>query len=182
MFPILVWPKLIVGELKKKQILHSFMTSVTLLCQNESFYKAWRFCGGINVWYTNQPHFTKLWPKKRILVIPSSIAFCERAYLNQMLSRSHLRPSLIGHFGYSNTSIFMRDRVGENGLEGNIWRMAWHEKPKKFWFGAKLVRSSNFYVYILENNVILIFNLVSKIKIFSTHHLRNSFLCCPSNR
>ena len=83
-------------------------------------------------------------------IIPSSIAFCERAYSKPNAIKSPLATSLIGLFGYSDTSTFMRERVGKNGLEGNILVMARHEKYENSWFGIKSVRSLNFYAFILE--------------------------------
>ena len=61
---------------------------------------------------------------KKILVIPSSIAFCERGFSNATNSFTK-----VGHFGCFYVSIIIHDRVGEYGLEGSIQGMTQHEKP-----------------------------------------------------
>jgi hypothetical protein len=69
-----------------------FVETLRHECENKSLYEAWQFCGAINEWYTNWPHLMKIWQK--ILVIPSSIAICERGFSKQNAIKSHLRTSL----------------------------------------------------------------------------------------
>ena len=67
---------------------------------------------GINEWYTNWPHLIKLWPK--ILVIPSSMAICERRFFKTKISYEEPLASFIevGQFG-----CLMQDRAKEYGLK-----------------------------------------------------------------
>lgn len=47
-------------------------------------------------------------------------------------------------------TIIMGDKVGEYGLEADIWVMAQHEESKKYWFGLNILRNSNFSTFTFE--------------------------------
>jgi hypothetical protein len=38
-----------------------FVKTLRHECESQSLYEAWQFCGGVNEWYTNEPHLMKLW-------------------------------------------------------------------------------------------------------------------------
>ena len=83
-----------------------FVESLRHECENISLHETWQFCGGINEWYTNWPHIMKLWQKK-ILVIPSSVAICERGFSEQNSIKSRLSAFIeLGCFGCFDVSIF----------------------------------------------------------------------------
>ena len=109
-------------------------------------------------------------------IIPSSIAFCERAYSKPNAIKSPLATFTNWtlwilwyeylHAGES-WKKWTRGQYFSYGTTRKIWEfLVWNKKCKKF----KLL-----CVYFGKNKIFLIFNLVSKIKIFSTHHLKNSY-------
>ena len=129
-------------------------------------------------------HISQNFDHKKKLVIPSTIAFCERAYWKPHAIRE---PTCELHWNCT-LRILWYDRVSlcrielENmdwGATFELWHdmrnwriIVWNKTCKKF----KLL-----CVYIFLNNLILIFNFMSRIKIFSTHHLKNSFWYFPSH-
>jgi hypothetical protein len=61
-------------------------------CENKTIFEAWRICGSNLEWHTNWPKLMQLWQK--IILIPSSIAICERGFSKQNAIKSHLRNRL----------------------------------------------------------------------------------------
>jgi hypothetical protein len=56
-------------------------------CKNKTIFEAWRICGSNLEWHTNWPKLMQLWQKK-IILIPSSIAICERGFSKRMQSKA----------------------------------------------------------------------------------------------
>lgn len=69
-----------------------FIETMRYECGQKSINEAWVLCGCSLEWRTNWPNLTRLWQK--VLVIPSSIAICERGFSKQNLVKSALRSRL----------------------------------------------------------------------------------------
>ena len=82
----------------------------------------------------------------------------------------------VGHFGCFGASIIMQDKVGEYGLEGNIWVMAQHEVSTSSWFELYIVRSSIFSTFIFER-ILTYLQFCVKDQFFPTCHLKGRFWC-----
>ena len=59
---------------------------------NKSFFEAWEFACTTLKWSTNWPALIKLW--RKVLVIPVSIAICERGFSKQNLIKNYLCSNL----------------------------------------------------------------------------------------
>ena len=59
---------------------------------NKTIFEAWLICGSNLEWHTNWPKFMQLWHE--VILIPSSIAICERRFSKQNAIKSHLRNRL----------------------------------------------------------------------------------------
>ena len=62
------------------------------MISNKSLFEAWEFACITPEWSTNWPALIKLW--RKVLVIPVSIAICERGFSKQNLIKNYLRSSL----------------------------------------------------------------------------------------
>jgi len=77
--------------------------------------KAWQLCGGITKWYVNWPHVMQLWQK--VLVVPSSVAICQRGFSKQKNINSHLQASLKMDTLDVLMQMLLCNKVGEYRLE-----------------------------------------------------------------
>ena len=118
-----------------------------------------QFCGCINMWYTNWPHLMKLW--KKLLVIPSSIAICERVFSKQILSRA------ICEFHWAWTLWILWCEYHYVGYNWRIWigwlylsyGATWGTEEFLVW--TNIVRSSNYSTFLFESILyVLIFDFV----------------------
>ena len=72
--------------------LWEFMETLRHECEDKTIFKVWRICGSDLKWHMNWPKLMQLWQK--ILLIPSSIAICERGFSKQNAINSHFRNML----------------------------------------------------------------------------------------
>ena len=72
--------------------LFEFMETLWHECENKSIFEAWCLCDSNLDWHTNWPKLMQIWQK--IILIPSSIAICERGLSKQNAMKSHLHNRL----------------------------------------------------------------------------------------
>ena len=60
--------------------------------ENRTIFEAWRICGSNLKWHINWPKLMQLW--QIVILVPSSIAICEREFPKQNAIKSHLRNRL----------------------------------------------------------------------------------------
>jgi hypothetical protein len=75
------------SDMCKRELLE-FMATLRHECENKTIFKVWRICGSDLKWHMNWPKLMQLWQKT--ILIPSSIAICERRYSKQNAIKSHL--------------------------------------------------------------------------------------------
>ena len=66
-------------------------------------------------------HISWNFGNKKYLSFPQVLQFVEGGFQNNFLLRATCELPEVGHLRCFDASIIMRDRVGEYGLEGNIW-------------------------------------------------------------
>ena len=119
--------------------------------ENKTIFEVWCICGSNLKWHTNWPKLMQL--RLKIILIPSSIAICERGFSKQNAIKSHLCTRL----NLKTLDALMRVSLcGCNGL-GYLKKNA---RPKNTY-----TRLMNFY-FVLQNQdcILIIQNIVfSKI-------------------
>ena len=75
-----------------KEELLKFTETLRHECENNMISEVWHICGSNLEWHTNRPTFMQLWHK--VILIPSSIAICERWFSKQDKIKRHLRNRL----------------------------------------------------------------------------------------
>ena len=106
-----------------------FTETLQYECENNLIFEAWHICGSNLKWLTNWPNLMQLWHK--LILVPSSIAICERIFRKQNAIKSHSRNRL----NLKTLDVVMW--VSFCGLEVdamdwasifNIWRNMWDQR------------------------------------------------------